>query len=107
MHRESTFHADAERELSHREGTLWSAAFLLQDDSLEDLRAPPSALDDLKVNPDPVAHAKVGHRAHLAALEGFDQFGHCEKKTAYVGGVAGDSIGALMLAEAAEATCAI
>src|SRR3989304_2086566 len=106
MHGERTFHADAERELAHREGALWAAALLLQDDSLEDLRAAARALDDLEVDPHPVAHGEVGHRPHLAALEGFDQFGHGErKKTASGGGVAGDSIGALMLAEAAGAPC--
>src|SRR5205823_3156369 len=72
VHRERAFHAYAEGLLADRERLAHPVALALEDDSLEHLRAPSRALDDLEVDADPVAGRELRHASQLRALEAVD-----------------------------------
>src|SRR5918994_720540 len=82
VHGERALHADAEGLLAHREGLAHPLALALDDDALEDLRAPARALHDLEVDADPVAGLEGGDAAELRALQAVDDGAHGEENAA-------------------------
>jgi hypothetical protein len=64
MQREGALDANAKRLLAHGEGLARARALPPQDDSLEDLGAAATALDDLEVNADAIARIN-GRKALL------------------------------------------
>src|SRR3954470_13734478 len=76
VQRERALNADAEGLLADREGLAHAFALALDHHALEDLRAPPRALDDLEVDLDTVPGLEAGDAAQLRALEGVDDGAH-------------------------------
>src|SRR3954451_1272564 len=76
VQRERALDAHAEGLLADREGLAHAFALALDHHALEDLRAPPRALDDLEVDLDTVPGLKAGDAAQLCALEGVDDGAH-------------------------------
>src|SRR4051812_24679816 len=76
VHGERALDADAERLLAHGEGLAYAVALALEDDSLEDLRAPARALDDLEVHAHAIAGREPRDPAQLRSLEAVDNAAH-------------------------------
>ena len=74
--REHALDADAEGLLAYGERLAGPVSLTLDDDTLEHLHAPASALDHLEVNLDTVAGREGGDAAQLRALDGFDDAAH-------------------------------
>src|SRR4051812_9495230 len=79
VQRERPLHADTEGLLAHGEGLAHALALTLDDDTFEDLRAAPRALDDQEVHLHAVACLEAGDTAQLRALEGVDDSAHGER----------------------------
>src|SRR4051794_25392486 len=80
MQRERALDTDAEGLLAHGERLPYTFALALDDDALEDLRAATRALDDLEVDPHPIAGGELRDPAQLRALEAVDDGAHRREK---------------------------
>src|SRR3954468_12972223 len=80
MNREGALDTHAEGLLADGERLARATALALDYRALEDLGAAPSALHDLEVNLHAVAGLEIRHGAHLSALEGVDDSGHCKER---------------------------
>jgi len=79
VHGERPLHADPERLLAHGEGLAGAGALALDHGPLEDLRAPPGALDDLEVDLDAIARLEARDATELSPLEAVDDRAHGKK----------------------------
>src|SRR3954452_3932218 len=76
MHGEGALDPDAERLLADGEGLAHAVALALEDDALEDLRAPARALDHLEVDAHAVAGREPRNPAQLRSLQAVDDAAH-------------------------------
>jgi hypothetical protein len=76
VNRERALDADPERLLADGERLARAASLAADDDALEHLRAATVALDNLKVDADPVTRVEAGHPLELAPLDALDDRAH-------------------------------
>jgi hypothetical protein len=80
MQWECSLDANAEGLLAYGERLSHAVTLALDRDTFEDLRAPASAFDHLKVDFEPIAGLKPWHSAQLVAFDRVDDSTHGKKE---------------------------